>query len=67
MKIANDLWCVHRQNESTIKPSQFFLKNQKITTNEMMREKKKTQISKLKMSFTFVFSNISFSSVKVSS
>jgi hypothetical protein len=46
--------CVGK-NESTIKPTQLFLKNKKITMNEMMRKRTKNQISKMKMNFTFFF------------
>jgi hypothetical protein len=58
--------CIDK-NESTTKRAQLFLKNQKIIVNKMMRKRIENQISKMKMSFTFVFSNTSFSSIKVSS
>jgi hypothetical protein len=51
------------KNESTIEPTQLFLKNKKITMNERMRKRTKNQISKMKMNSTFDFSNTSFSSI----
>jgi hypothetical protein len=48
------------KNESTIEPTQLFLKNKKMTMNKMMRKRTKNRISKRKMNFTFVISNTFF-------